>query len=90
MTEASIPSAARRSAASGCGETMTPVATMVRSRARAADGGHAERDALGALGHVAARAVEQLVLEHDDGVGVVDGGEQQALGVGRRCAASRP
>ena len=52
--------------------------------AAAAYGALSQRHPHGVLGHGPGGAVEQLVLEHDDRVGVVDRGEQQALGIGRR------
>ena len=53
--------------------------------ALAADDGLAEVDeVVVVLGHLAALAVEVLVLDEDHGVVVADGRLQQALGVGRR------
>src|ERR671915_403997 len=53
--------------------------------ALAADGGLAEAHRAAVLGHLAALAVERLVLDEDDRVVVADGGLQQALGVRRRA-----
>ena len=36
------------------------------------------------VGHVEAVAIEQLVFQHDDRIGVADGRLEQPLGVGRR------
>ena len=84
MTSASIPSAGQRVCG---GERLVDHARDGDDRhvvAFALDVGHAERDALVALGHLALGPVEHLVLEEHHQVVVADGAQQEPLGVGRR------
>ena len=83
MTSASIPSSASFSAAFSARSTISENAVMVTSspsrRTLALPIGS---DEVVDLGHVEALAVEHLVLEEHDRVGVADRGLEQALGVG--------
>ena len=84
MTSASMPSPASISAASSARCTMIEVATIVTSRPSRRTTRLADRHAIGLVRHFALHLVEQLVLEDHHRIGIVDGGEQQALGVMRR------
>ena len=86
MTETSMPSAASSLGRLEGLETITPVATIVTSRPPCGVRRSSERDAAGLLGHSRRRCGRAALLQHDDRVGVVDRGQQQALGVvgGRR------
>ena len=84
MTSASMPSSASFSAALSARSTISEKAVMVTwppsRRILALPIGS---DEVVELGHVEALAVEHLVLEEHDRVGIADRGLEQALGVGR-------
>ena len=86
MTSASMPSSASASAACSARSTISEKATIVTSvalaqRSLARPIGSTKSSS---LRHLEALAVEDLVLEEDDRVGIADRGLEQALGVGRR------